>query len=213
MDDRDTLGAELTSRIGYELSPALVPFLEATVGREKYDQRIDSTGSERSSTTIGGRAGAEVNLGDKLSGELAAGYVLRSLDDNNLTDISGLTLDGELNWSPQRGTDINLGLDTTLETATTAGQSGAVVYELDSTLSQQIRSNLVARLGATAGYRDYDSGSGRNNQTSYGASAGLTWNINRYLDFEADASYERTKEPGATDEETTRLGLGLKLRR
>jgi len=213
VDDRDTLGAELTSRIGYEVSPALVPFLEASVGREKYDQRIDSTGAERSSTTYGARAGAELNLGEKLSGEFAAGYVLRSLDDNNLSDISGLTADGELNWSPLLGTDVNLGLATTLESATTAGQSGAVVYEFDSTLTQQIHSTVVARLGATASYRDYDSGSGRANQRSYGASAGLTWSINRYLDLEADASYERTEEPGADDEETTRVGLGLKLRR
>lgn len=213
VNDRDTLGAEITTRIGYQVSPALVPFLEASVGREKYDQRIDSTGSERSSTTLGIRAGAEINLGEKLSGEFAAGYVLRSLDDANLADISGLTVDGELNWSPTRGTDVNLGLATTLETATTAGQSGAVVYELDSTLSQQIRNNLVARLGATASYRDYDSGSGRDNQSSYGASAGLTWSMNRYLDLEADASYVRTTETGGTDEETMRLGMGLKLRR
>jgi hypothetical protein len=213
LNDRDTLGAELTARIGYEVSPALVPFVEGTVGREKYDLRVDSTGSERSSKTYGVRAGTEVNFGEKLSGEFAAGYVLRSLDDANLADISGLTLDGDLTWSPLRGTDVNLGLATTLESATTAGQSGAVVYEFDATLAQQIRSNLVARLGATAGYRDYDSGSGRGNQRSYGASAGLTWSINRYLDLEADASYERTREPGGTDEETARLGLGLKLRR
>ncbi|WP_269389409.1 outer membrane beta-barrel protein [Hoeflea alexandrii] len=213
LDDRDTLGAELTARIGYEVSPALVPFVEGTVGREKYDQRIDSTGAARSSKTFGARAGAEVNFGEKLSGEFAAGYVLRNLDDANLADISGLTLDGDVTWSPLRGTNVNLGLATTLESATTAGQSGAVVYELDATLSQQIRSNLVARLGATAGYRDYDSGSGRSNQRSYGASAGLTWSINRYLDLEADASYERTKEPGGTDEDTARVGLGLKLRR
>lgn len=213
LNDRDTLGAELTARIGYEISPALVPFVEGTVGREKYDQRVDSTGAQRSSKTYGVRAGAEVNFGEKLSGEFAAGYVLRNLDDANLADISGLTLDGDLTWSPLRGTNVNVGLTTTLESATTAGQSGAVVYELDSTLSQQIRSNLVARLGATAGYRDYDSGSGRGNQRSYGASAGLTWSINRYLDLEADASYERTREPGGTDEETARIGLGLKLRR
>ena len=213
LNDRDTLGAELTARIGYEISPALVPFVEGTVGREKYDQRVDSTGAQRSSKTYGVRAGAEVNFGEKLSGEFAAGYVLRNLDDANLADISGLTLDGDLTWSPLRGTNVNIGLTTTLESATTAGQSGAVVYELDSTLSQQIRSNLVARLGATAGYRDYDSGSGRGNQRSYGASAGLTWSINRYLDLEADASYERTREPGGTDEETARIGLGLKLRR
>lgn len=213
VNDRDTLGAEITSRIGYQVSPALVPFLEASVGREKYDQRIDSTGAERSSTTLGARAGAEINLGEKLSGEFAAGYVLRSFDGANLADISGLTVDGELNWSPARGTDVNVGLATTLETSTAAGQSGAVVYELDSTLSQQIRNNLVARLGATASYTDYDSGSARNNQQSYGTSAGLTWTLNRYLDLEADASYERTKETGGTDEETISLGLGLKLRR
>jgi hypothetical protein len=76
-DDRDTLGANLTGRIGYELSPALVPFLEASIGREKYDQRIDSTGAERSSNTYAVRAGAEVDLGEKLSGEFAAGYVFR----------------------------------------------------------------------------------------------------------------------------------------
>jgi hypothetical protein len=212
-DDRDTLGANLTGRIGYELSPALVPFLEASIGREKYDQRIDSTGAERSSNTYSVRAGAEVDLGEKLSGEFAAGYVFRMLDDRNLADISGLSANGELNWSPARGTDLNLGLATTLESATIAGQSGAIVYELDSTLTQQIRSDVVARLGATASYRDYDSGSGRSNQRSYGASVGLTWSVNRYLDLEADASYERTEEPGATDEETTRIGLGLKLRR
>jgi len=213
VNDRDTLAGEVTSRIGYQVSPALVPFLEASIGREKYDRRIDSTGAERSSTTMGARAGAEINLGEKLSGEFAAGYVLRSFDDANLADISGLTVDGELNWSPARGTDVNVGLATTLETSTAAGQSGAVVYELDSTLTQQVRNNLVARLGATASYTDYDIGSGRNNQQSYGASTGLTWTVNRYLDMEADASYERTKETGGTDEETMRLGLGLKLRR
>jgi len=211
--DRDTVGAELTARIGYVVSPALIPFLEASVGRERYDQRVDSTGAERSSTTYGVRAGAETNLGEKLSGEFAAGYVLRSLDDANLKDISGLTLDGELNWSPLRGTNVMVGLASTLESATTAGESGAVVYELNTGLTQQIHSAVVARLGATAGYRDYTSGGGRSNQRSYGASAGLTWSINRYLDLEADASYERTKEPGNTDEKTTRIGLGLKLRR
>jgi hypothetical protein len=51
-------------------------------------------------------------------------------------------------------------------------------------------------------------GSGRGNQRSYGASAGLTWSMNRYLDLEADASYERTRNRARTDEETARLGLG-----
>ncbi len=213
VDDRDTLDVEFTKRIGYAISPALIPFIEASVGREKYDQKIDSTGAERSSNTYAIRAGAEIDLGEKLSGEFAAGYLRRSLDDAQLDDISGLTLDGDLVWSPQRGTELNLGLATTVEAATTAGEAGAVVYEFDSGLSHELNSALVARLGATYEYRDYDSGSNRSNQTGYGASAGLTWNINRYLDMDADASYEKIDEPGRTDEETVRVGLGLRLRR
>jgi hypothetical protein len=212
-NDRDTIGVEFTSRIGYAISPALLPFIEASVAREKYDQKIDSTGAERSSTTYGIRAGAEIDLGEKLTGEIAAGFLRRSLDDASLSDISGLTLDGDLTWSPQRGTEINLGLATTVEAATTAGEAGAVVYEFDSSLTHELNSNLLARLGATYEYRDYDSGSNRNNQLGYGASAGLTWSINRYLDLDADASYEKVEEPGRTDEETVRVGLGLRLRR
>ncbi|OCW59365.1 outer membrane beta-barrel protein [Hoeflea olei] len=213
VDDRDTLGAELTARVGYALSPALIPFLEASVGREKYDQRIDNTGAERSSITYGVRAGAEFDMGEKLRGELAAGYVLRDIDDSSLEDLSGLTLDGSLAWSPRRGTDLSAGLTTRLESATAAGQSGSVVYGFNTTLTQQIHSSVVARLGATAGLRDYDQASGRADQKSYGVSTGLVWSINRYLDLEADASYTRTREPGVTDEKTARVALGLKLRR
>lgn len=213
VDDRDTLGTELTARLGYAISPALVPFLEASVEREKYDQKVDSTGAQRSSSTYGLRAGAEIDLGEKLSGEIAAGYLRRSLDDPNLSDISGLTLDGRLAWSPQRGTNLDLGVATTVEAATTAGESGAVLYEFDSTLTHELNSALLARLGTTLQYRAYDSGSNRSNQRGYGASAGLTWSINRYLDLEADASYERTEEPGSANEETTRVGIGLRARR
>ncbi|WP_299869925.1 outer membrane beta-barrel protein [uncultured Hoeflea sp.] len=213
VNDRDTLGVELTTRIGYVVSPALVPFIEGSIGRENYDQEIDSTGAERSSDTYALRAGAEVDLGEKLAGEFAVGFLRRSLDDPNLDDITGLTLDGDLEWSPLRGTTVGLGVATTVEAATSAGEAGAVVYEFDASLNHQLHSAVVARLGATLDYRDYDSGSGRSNQREYGASAGLTWSINRYLDLEADASYEKTVEPGRTDEETTRIGLGLRLRR
>ncbi|MCY0096559.1 outer membrane beta-barrel protein [Hoeflea ulvae] len=213
VNDRDTVGAELTTRIGYALSPALIPFLEASVGREKYDQRIDSTGAERSSNTYGVRAGAEIDMGEKLSGELAAGYLLRELDDASLNDISGLTLDGTLTWSPLRGTSVLLGVATTVEAATAAGESGAIVYQLNSGLTQQIHSAVVARLGGTAEFTNYTAGGGRGDERIYGASAGLTWSINRYLDLEAEASYELTRNPGIPDEKTTRIGLGLKLRR
>ena len=93
--------------------------------------------------------------------------------------------------------------------------------ELQPTAGQNMRVDLLTIDAGVEFYsvwghtalRIYDARSGRRNQQSYGVSTGLTWNINRYLDLEADASYTRTKEPGVTDEETTRVGLGLRLRR
>jgi hypothetical protein len=158
-DDRDTLGANLTGRIGYELSPALVPFLEASIGREKYDQRIDSTGAERSSNTYAVRAGAEVDLGEKLSGEFAAGYVFRTPGRHEPG--------GYLRPERERGAQLVAG---SAEPTSISGSppplnrpplpANPAPSSMNSiqTLTQQIRSDVVARLGATASYRDYDSG-------------------------------------------------------
>lgn len=42
--DRDANTVTGTARLGYELSPALIPFIEASVGRTIYDQTTDSSG-------------------------------------------------------------------------------------------------------------------------------------------------------------------------
>ena len=68
----------------------------------------DTLGFERSYDSYGGRAGVEVDLGEKLNGEIALGYETYRFDDDRLDDLSGLTIDGLLNWSPQRGTERHL---------------------------------------------------------------------------------------------------------
>lgn len=115
LSDRDQNGANLRGRLGYELSPALIPFLELNAGTTKYDSRLDNSGYARSSNAYGAKIGAEVNLGEKTRGEAAVGYLRKQYDDDRLASIGALTLDGELNWSPQRGTNVNLGLRTTIE--------------------------------------------------------------------------------------------------
>ncbi len=111
-EDRDRNLGTLTGRIGYELSPALIPFLEASVGKSIYDLRRDTFGFERSYESYAGRAGMEVDLGEKLNGELALGYETFRFDDARLADLSGLSLDGRVNWSPHRGTDVLFGVLT-----------------------------------------------------------------------------------------------------
>lgn len=201
----------LTGRIGYELSPALIPYLEASIGRAAYDEKL-SAGYERSFSTLSARAGVEVDLGEKLRGDLGVGYTRAKFDDNRLAALEGLTVDGTVQWSPQRGTDLRLGLRTDLEPSATGSDSGYVSYGTTADLTHELRDNLVARLNAAYTLRDF-SAAGTANQDIYLIGTGLTWNVNRWLAMTGDISYELTRQAGASDTGVTRAGIGLTLRR
>ncbi|SOD52934.1 hypothetical protein SAMN05216595_1736 [Rhizobium sp. AN6A] len=209
LSDRDQNSANLRGRIGYELSPALIPFLELNAGTTKYDRRLDNTGYARSSNSYGAKIGAEVDLGEKTRGEAAIGYLRKQYDDDRIASIGALTLDGELNWSPQRGTNVNLGLRTTIEDFAGGPQGGWISYRLDAGLTHELRSNLVARLTGQIVHRTFPS-SDNENAVEYTAGAGLTWGLNRYLDLTADVSYQWTP---IYDSNELRIGAGLVLKR
>lgn len=212
LSDRDNIEGTLTGRIGYELSPALIPYLEASVGRAVYDERRDSLGYARDSRTVGGRVGVEVDLGEKLRGDLGVGYKHTTFEDSRLAAIGAATVDGAVMWSPQRGTDLRLGFATSIEPSTAAGQGGYVSYETNAELAHELRDNLVARLSSAYTWRDMPTALGPD-QHIYRVGAGLTWDINRWLALTGDVSYELTKQARAADTGVTRAGIGLVLRR
>ncbi|MGH6806593.1 MAG: outer membrane beta-barrel protein [Ensifer adhaerens] len=213
VEDRNRNSGTLTARVGYEMSPALIPFIEAAVGRSIYDLRQDTLGFERSYQSYATRGGLEVDLGEKLNGELALGYETYRFEDDRLSDVSGLSVDGRLNWSPQRGTDVLFGLSTGLNPSTTAGVSGSIDYALTNIITHEMRSDLVARLSNTLIIRKYPSDSRSSDETTWRTGAGLTWDMNRYLALTGDVSYERTTRDVGDSTDITRVGVGLVLRR
>lgn len=209
--DRDRTGIDGRLRLGYELSPAIVPFVELATGRTFYDLKRDRAGYARSSQGYAARTGVEFDMGEKLRGELAAGYELVDYDDARLDSVGAFTLDGNATWSPRRGTDVNLGLRTSVQDSTSPGQNGWVEYQLTTAIAHQLRDNIVARLSGGATLRDFAT-SGLESETVWAAGAGVTWSINHYLDLTGDLSYERATG-GDADNSVLRAGLGLTLKR
>ncbi len=210
--DRNTWTGILTARIGYELSPALIPFVEGSGGRVRYDDERDSSGYARSGDLYGGRTGLEFDLGEKLRGEIGIGFDRQTFDDERLKAINAFAADGAVDWSPQRGTNVNLGLRTAIEPSTTPGESGYISYLASTEITQEVRSNLVARLTGSYEWRDFPTSSS-SNQNVYIVGTGLAWNFNRYLALSGDVSYELTTQKNTADTGVTRAGLGLVLRR
>ncbi|WP_181165497.1 outer membrane beta-barrel protein [Mesorhizobium sp. B2-4-12] len=210
--DQDSTLYTATLRTGYEISPALTPFTEVELGRRLYDQRIDNEGFERSSTRFGARAGLQLDMGEKLSGEFSAGWLREALDDKSLEPISGATVNADLKWSPERGTTIGLTGKTTVETTTTAGESGDILYSGRLTAERQIRANLTGNAALGLDWRDYIGIDGHDRILS--AEAGLTWWLNRYAGLTSRVRTEKlTSNLPGRDYTANSIYLGVKVQR
>lgn len=209
---RDNNEAKVRGRLGYELSPALIPFLEASYGRLFYDQHKDGEGYVRDADLYALKAGVETDFGEKLKGELSGGYLIADFDDAALKSISAATIDGNAIWSPHRGTDVAFNLRTEIEPTTTAGASGSTAYTGTMVLSQIILQNLTGQISSGLTLRDY-SEQETPVQTVLSLGTGLTWSLSRSLDFNADVAWEKTQQQGVESTETLRAGIGLTLKR
>jgi hypothetical protein len=210
--DRDATLYTVALRAGYEISPALTPFVETEIGRNLYDQEIDSAGFARSSDRYAVRGGLELDTGEKLSGEISAGWISENFDDPRLAPLSTPTVEADLKWSPQRGTDVTLTSSTVLEGTTTAGESGSVLYSGGIGIEREIRANLTGNANFGAGYRNYAESDGYD--LILNAEASLTWWLNRYAGVVTRVRHETVSSNlPDRDAETNSIFLGLKLQR
>lgn len=210
--DRNSTLYNIRLRTGYEVSPALTPFTEIEIGQREYQNRIDAAGYERSADRLAARAGVSVDLGDKLRGEIAAGWLQEKPHDNRLATIAGPAIDANLVWSPERGTSVTLYGNTAVEGTTSPGESGTLLYTLRGSLERQIRADLTASALLGLEWRDYF-GSTEHDLTATGE-LGLTWWLNRYVGLTGRYRHEQlfSNEDGR-DYKTDSVLIGMKLQR
>ena len=210
--DRDQTAFRGTARLGYAISPALTPFVALSATRTLMDVGTDRGGINRNSTQLRGTVGVDINLSEKLSGSLSAGYVALLNDDARITDLGGFAGAASLAWSPIRGTTVNASFETTVEPGTANNESAVFVHSgtigLTHALSQ--RFSVTGTLGGQ--WRDAK-GSGRHDQTLSAELAG-TWYLNRYMGVTGRARHAMvtSSQPGRASDTTT-LYLGMRLQR
>ena len=158
------------------------------------------------------RAGLAFDRGEKLSGEIAAGWIREDFDDSRLEPLSTPTISADILWSPMRGTDVRLTGATILEGTTTPGESGSVLYATNLEIEREIRANLTGAAELGVAWRDYSGSDGQ--ETIFDAEASLTWWLNRYAGIVGRVSHETvTSNLPDRESETNSIFLGLKLQR
>lgn len=208
--DRNNTFASVALRGGFEMSPAIKPFVEVEIGKLLYDETVDFNGFRRSGIRTALRGGIELDLGEKTSGELALGYLRQGIDDDRLSAVEGLSVDAALKWSPQRGTDVDFGLLTRVEGATAPGDSGSVFYEGTVGIKRQVRANLDLNAKLIASLRDNNDGSGLDK--GFSAEVGATYWFNRFVGLDVSARHQLTRsevDSRRTDETSIFVGVTL----
>ncbi|WP_306118746.1 MULTISPECIES: outer membrane beta-barrel protein [unclassified Roseitalea] len=210
--DLDFTRVGLRLRGGLDTAGVLAPFAEAEFSQRLMDERPDTAGLDRNATRYAGRVGIALNRGEKLNGEVAIGYVYEDIADPTLADIGGVSLDGALNWSPRRGTDLRIGLRTTTQSSGAADVSGSVNYAGTMSATHRARANLQLEGEASLDYEDV---TGANADTvTAAASVGATVWLNRFVGLSGRIGHEKVFSSDPTERsESSNAFVGLRMQR
>lgn len=207
--DRNNNEYRITARVGYEISPALTPYIEGAYAIRDFDQELDRNGNQRDSDIFDIRGGLEIDLGEKLTGEIAIGYVNESFDDPALEDLDAFTVNGQINYSPQRDTQIGLTLGTQTNDSIITDDNGSIIYNARIDVDRQINQRFSVNAFADGQIETND-----DNNTTLQAGIGTQYWVNRFMAITSQVDYLRfsTDAPG-TDFEATSGQVGVRIQR
>jgi hypothetical protein len=203
-------GASL--RLGYEATPGVKPFVEASIDRRAHDNAKDLNGFKRDSTGVTGRVGTSFELTRTLTGEASAGYTQRHYEDGRLKDLRGPVVDAALIWSATPLTTLTLKGSTSFDETNIAGSTGSINNKASVQISHALLRNLTLVGVASFGQRDYQGYNLKEKTLSLGLSADYA--LTRSVVVRGSFTHDRLKSTAPNADYTANVFLlGLKLQR
>jgi hypothetical protein len=207
---RNLTGYGLRLRLGYEVSPAITPFVELGADKRVYDQARDPLGFARSSSGATVRVGSSFELARTLIGEAALGYTYRSYDDTRLSNLASPTADASLTWSISPLTTLALRAQTEIVETTIASSSGAIAYRGTATLTHAFLRHFTATTTLQIAETDYQKVNRRELQVIGGLR--LEYKFNRMMALRGSYSYENFRVNAANSSyQAHTLLMGLRF--
>jgi len=178
-DDRNFSQYGGVSRVSYELTPGVRPFVEAEGDARVHDQQFDRSGFQRDSTGGYAKAGTSFEFTRLLTGEIAIGYAARNYVDLRLNRLEGLLTTASLIWTATPLTTAKFYSDTQIAETTLPLTSGVLVHTYTFEVDHDFRRWLTGIGKFTYGTYDYQ-GDIRKDQT-YSIEGDLIYKLNRNL--------------------------------
>lgn len=207
-DFQSTTAYGAGARLGYELTPGLVAFIDSEADYLAYDAPSPSLMVKLDNVTYASRAGLSAKFSEtlELEGSLGMGYT--DFADGSLSDFSAVLYDAKAVFRPDETLTLTGAFTTTIsQPGTTSGATAKLTYAATGTVEYLVNPWLKLRADAQwseAHYQGID-----NDEYNWGVGAGADYLLNEHTDLTADYSFlrtEKTPEP-ATDEHQVTLGV------
>lgn len=194
---RNRTVSELRQRVGYEIIPEYVAFVEGIYNDRNYDT-LDANGANRDSSGWEARVGTEIELSGALRGEVYASYMQQNYESSTFKTVSAPGAGVELTWTPTGLTTFTGKLGRTINETTTQNSGGSTSTNLELSAAHELRRNIILKVDATLGKSAYNE-TGRH-ETSTGGGFTGTYKLNRYLFTEANYHVGRRDNNTSTGE-------------
>ncbi|WP_426440569.1 outer membrane beta-barrel protein [Bradyrhizobium genosp. P] len=179
-DDRNFSQYGGISRVSYELTPAVKPFVEVEGDSRVHDLTLDRSGYARDSTGGYAKAGTSFEFTRLLFGEVSIGYAARDYADPRLSRLEGLLTTASLTWNATPLTTAKFYSDTQFGETTLPGTSGVLSRTYTVEVDHDFRRWLTGIGKFTYGTLEYKGGDNRND-TIYSISGDIIYKLTRSL--------------------------------
>jgi len=207
-DFRDRDNTTVAGRVSYAVERDWALFVEAIYGQSDYDAPNVFNAFNRDSETTTLRFGTDFELASLLRGDIGVGYEQREFDDPSFSEVSGVSVAGNLQWFVTQLTTISAGAQRNVIDPGLVLSNAAVETTVSGRVDHEFMRNVI--LSGEARFTNFDFENVDRNDDRITAKVGATWKINRNIWL--DSSYELTDQSSnVQDFSENRVLLGLRI--
>jgi len=215
-DFRDRSVTNARSRLSYAMTPDFAVFAQGTYTDSNYDNLQLVSGALRSRDSQGYTlaGGVDFELTSLIRGDIAIGYLDEAKDDAFFADVSGLSVDGRMQWFPTRLTTVSLSAGRRIVDTGAFESPSAVETVLGARVDHELRRNIIlSGYGSVFDYA-YQETDREDQILELGAIA--TYKMNKRVHWEAfvrnrDRDVSGSAVFGDPSYGITSAGIGLRL--
>ncbi|MFN7054741.1 outer membrane beta-barrel protein [Hyphomonas sp.] len=153
---RDRTFTEATTRLSYALTPDFAVYGQGSYRISDYrtTQIIGGQARSRDSKGYTAAAGVDFELRSLVRGDIAVGYLKEDKDDAFFADVSGLSIDGRLQWFPTRLTTVSLNAGRSVVDVGAFDSPSALATRGGARVDHELRRNIV--VSGFANFANYE---------------------------------------------------------